>query len=253
MDKIVVIVGFARCGVTLVNRYLASDKQLVCLAEINSRYICPTEPNTVRGQLSEWYGTSIEDGSIIEELKSALEICSSSGRTLLVRDWSFGSFVPLKYNDFEPIKTLNTIDDIETQLGAEVDVVAIVRSPIDVWLSMNNSVKTFHDKKLEGYKSFVDEILQREVPIFKYEDFCKNKDQVLAGIYKIIGKDMPNNLTLSSNVIGDINYPSSSRGASENNACMLDRRSFTEEELLFMRDHTCVNDILTKLSYREQI
>lgn len=253
MDKIVVIVGFARCGVTLVNRYIASDKQLVCLAEINSRYICPTEPNTVRGQLDEWYGISVKEGSTIEELKSALESCNSSGKTLLVRDWSFGSFVPLKYNDFKPIKTFNTIDDIETQLDVEVDVVAIVRNPIDVWLSMNNSVKTFHDKKFEGYKSFVDEILQREIPLFKYEDFCKNKDQVLAGIYKIIGKDMPSNLTLSSNVIGDINYPSSSRGASENNACIMERRSFSEEELSFMKEQTHINDILIKLFYKEQI
>lgn len=48
MSKIDVMAGFVRCGVTLVNRYLASDNQLVCLAEINSRYTCPTEPNTVR-------------------------------------------------------------------------------------------------------------------------------------------------------------------------------------------------------------
>jgi hypothetical protein len=253
MDKIVIIVGFARCGVTLVNRYLASDKNLVCLAEINSRYICPTEPNTVKGQLDKWYGTSIKEGSTIEELKSALEFCSSSSKTLLVRDWSFGSFVPLKYNNFNPARTLNTVDDIETQLGVEVNVMAIVRNPIDVWLSMNNSVKTFHDKKLEGYKSFVDEILQREIPLFKYEDFCKNKDQVLAGIYEIIGKDMPSNLSLSSNVIGDINYPTSSRGASENNVRMLDRRSFAEEELSFMKDNTCIDDILSKLSYVEHI
>ncbi len=253
MNKIVVIVGFARCGVTLVNRYLASDKQLVCLAEINSRYICPTEPNTVRGQLAEWYDTSIEEGSVIEELKSTLEFCSSSGKTLLVRDWSFGSFVPLKYNDFDPIKTLNTLDDIKTYLRAEVSVLAIIRNPIDVWLSMNNSVKTFHDKKLEGYKDFVDEILQREVPVFKYEDFCKNKDQVLDGIYKVIGKEMPNNLPLSPNVIGDINYPSSSRGASENNTCLLGRRSFTEENHSFMKGQTYINDILKKLSYEEQI
>lgn len=253
MNKIVVIVGFARCGVTLVNRYLASDKQLVCLAEINSRYICPTEPNTVRGQLAEWYGTSIEEGSVIEELKSTLELCSSSGKTLLVRDWSFGSFVPLKYNGFDPVKTLNTLDDIEAYLGAEVSVLAIIRNPIDVWLSMNNSVKTFHDKKLEGYNGFVDEILQREIPVFKYEDFCKNKDQILDEIYKVIGKEMPDNLTLSPNVIGDINYPSSSRGASENNTCLLGRRSFTEEHLSFMKDQTYINDILQKLSYEEQI
>lgn len=99
----------------------------------------------------------------------------------------------------------------------------------------------------------MDEILQREIPIFKYEDFCTNKDHVLAGIYKIIGKDMPNNLTLSSNVIGDINYPSSSRGAIENNACILGRRSFAEEELSFMKDQTYINDILKKLSYTELI
>ncbi len=64
---------------------------------------------------------------------------------------------------------------------------------------------------------------------------------------------MPNDLTLSSNVIGDINYPSSSRGANENNACMFGRRNFNKEELLFMKDQTYINGILKKLSYEEQI
>lgn len=253
MAKINVIVGFARCGVTLVNRYLASDKQLVCLAEINSRYVCPTEPNTVRNQLSDWYNTSIEEGSTIDELKSAFEFCNSSNKTLVVRDWSFGSFVPLKYNNFDPVRTLNTLDDIKANLATEVSTIAFVRNPVDVWLSMNNSVKTFHDKKLEGYSAFVDDILQREIPIIKYEDFCDNKDIVLSDIYKIIGKEIPKDLTLSSNVVGDINYPSSSRGASENNTCMLARRHFNGEELLFMKEQTHINDILKKLSYKEQI
>lgn len=53
------------------------------------------------------------------------------------------------------------------------------------------------------------------------------------------------------NVTGDINYPSSSRGASENNACMLERRSFDEEEFSFMKNQTYINDILAKLLYPE--
>jgi hypothetical protein len=253
MNKVVVIVGFARCGVTLINRYLASDKRLVCLAEINSRHVCPTEPNTVRDQLSDWYDVSIESGSTIEELESALKFCESSDKTLVVRDWSFGSFVPLKYNDFNPSQKFNTLDDIGISLGAKLGVFAIVRNPIDVWLSMNNSVKTFHDKKLEGYNDFVDDVLHRKIPIFKYEDFCKNKDQVFREIYEIVGKKMPTNLTLSSNVIGDINYPTSSRGARENNVCMLERRDYSEEDLLFMKNNTCINSILKKLSYEDSI
>jgi hypothetical protein len=253
MNKLVVIVGFARCGVTLINRYLASDKQLVCLAEINSRYVCPTEPNTIRNQLRDWYDVSIDRGLTIEELGSALIFCESSHKTLLVRDWSFGSFVPLKYNDFDPPKKLNTLDDIKANLGVEVDVFAVVRNPVDVWLSMNNSAKTFHDKKLEYYNNFVDDIIQREIPVFKYEDFCENKNQALNDIYKIIGKEMPNDLTLSLNVIGDINYPSSSRGASENSVCILERRGFSEEDLLFMKNRTHINNILQKLSYEDRI
>jgi hypothetical protein len=189
----------------------------------------------------------------IEELKSALKFCVSSDKTLLVRDWSFGSFVPLKYNDFNPRKTLNTLDDIRTHLNTEVSVITIVRNPIDVWLSMKNSVKTFHDKKLEGYNNFVDDVLQREIPIFKYEDFCKNKNQMFNEIYKIIGKGMPTNLTLSTNVIGDINYPTSSRGARENNVCTLERRDYSEEDLLFMKENTYIKSILEKLSYEESV
>jgi hypothetical protein len=72
-------------------------------------------------------------------------------------------------------------------------------------------------------------------------------------IYKIIDKKMPTDLTLSSNVIGDISYPTSSRGARENNVCMLERRDYSEEDLLFMKNNTHINSILEKLSYEDSL
>lgn len=253
MNRAIVLVGFARCGITLVNRYLASDAQLICLSEINSRYVCPTAPNTVRDQLREWYNISIDQDSMLNETESALQYCKAFDKTLLIRDWSFGSFVPLKYNNFQPTYTLNTIDDLETCLDIKVNVFAVVRNPIDVWLSMNNSIKTFHDKELEHYSNFIEDVLKRNIPIFKYEDFCIDMNKTLEEMYKIIDTEMPSSLCLSSKVVGDINYPTTSRGAAENVARPLPRRSFTEDDSCFMNNHTHINEILRKLSYAEHL
>lgn len=249
MTKCVVLVGYARCGVTVLNRYLASDSRLVCLSEINSKFVCPTEPNTPREQMRRWYGTEIDAGTIVDEIAAVAALCDRTNRTLLVRDWSFGSFTPLRYNNFEPSKTFNTLDDLNAVFDGEVVVMALVRDPVDVWLSMRNSAKTFHDRELAYYRDFAAEVMRRGIPVFKYEDLCRDKDSVLRQMYSIIELDVPTHPTLSDNVIGDINYPESSRGVGEGEVCILPRREASDEDRRFVREQTHVSEIARLLSY----
>lgn len=247
--KNLVIVGYARSGVTVLNRCLAGDNRLICLSEINTRVMCPTQPNKPHEQVKDWYGLNIKVGSILDEIDEILNHSSNKGRPIVLRDWSFGSFVKFRHNNFEPTGTLNTIDDIKNRFPDQFEIVAIVRNPIDIWLSMRYSEKTFYDKELKYLLSFVEDTLERQIPIIKYEDLCSSPKKILDDIYKIIGIETPEEILLSRNVIGDINYPLSSRGAALGSIFSLPRREISDEDSIFLNEHTCAKKISNLLGY----
>ncbi len=252
VPKNLIIVGYARSGLTILNRCLASDSRLICLSEINTRYICPTQPNLPHQQLKEWYGIGIESGSIMSELEQTIKYSNNGRKPLIVRDWSFGSFVPLKYNNLQPSMTLNTIDDLNKTFPGQFKVVCMVRNPIDVWLSMRYSEKNFYDKELVFLMNFVSDVLKRQIPIIKYEDFCLDPKMVLREIYRTVDLEIPNSIRLSNNVIGDINYPKSSRGATLNQIISLPRRTVSADDSSFLNEHTCAKKIADLLGYSIQ-
>lgn len=254
MAKIIVLVGYARSGVTVLNRCLSGDDRLICLSEINSRFTCPTLPNTPSEQLHKWYNVKINRSSTLSEIEAVSDFASSSDKTLIIRDWSFASFVPLEYNNFQPTKSLNTLHDITAHFHTKnVGSFAFVRNPIDIWLSMNNSVKSFHDMRLAFLKEFVLEIINKKIPIFKYEDLCLNTHRTLDDMYNIIGKKVPSKIHLSRNVIGDTNYPKSSRGANSDRINLLPRREITNEEKRFLKNETQAKEILELLAYSDNL
>ena len=251
-SKNLIIVGYARSGLTILNRYLAGDTRLICLSEINTKYICPTQPSLPHEQLKQWYEINIKSGSIINEIGQALKCSKAFGKPLIVRDWSFGSFVPLRYNNFQPSSTLNTIDDLNKTFPGQFKVVCMIRNPVDVWLSMRYSEKNFYDKELSFLMDFISDVLKRQIPIIKYEDFCLDPKTVLEEIYRTIGLEIPNSVSLSNNVIGDINYPKSSRGATLDQVVSFPRRTASADDSAFLNEHTCAKKIADLLGYSTQ-
>lgn len=247
--KNLIIVGYARSGVTVLNRCLAGDDRLICLSEINTRVICPTQPNKPHEQVKGWYGLDIKNRSILDEVGEILNYSNNTGKSIILRDWSFGSFVEFRHNNFKPTGTLSTIDDIIEKFPDKFEVVAMVRNPVDIWLSMRYSEKTFYDKELKYLLRFVEDILERQIPIIKYEDFCSSPKKILDDIYEIIDIEAPKEIFLSMNVIGDINYPSSSRGATLYDVMPMARREISNEDSIFLNEHTYVKKISTLLGY----
>ena len=246
----IIVVGYARAGMTILNRYLAGDQRLICLSEVNSRFLCPTLPNQPYEQLKLWYNIQINNGSFIDQVSETLEYCSKNNKILCIRDWSFGSFVPLRYNNLSPSNILNTIDDINNRLN-KFEVICMVRNPLDIWLSMRFSEKTFHDKQLKYLLEFTKDLVKRNLKIIRYEDFVANPENTIDEIYRLIGIEKPLNLTLSNNVIGDINYPNSSRGALLTHATTLSQRPLSKEDHGFLRNDSHVNEISRILGYPE--
>jgi hypothetical protein len=250
ITKDLIIVGYARAGLTILNRYFAGDSRIVCLSEVNSKHLCPTLPNEPYVQLKEWYGASINSGNFHNQISEISRYCKNQDKRLMIRDWSFGSFVPLRYNDFSPSKTLNTVDDLKSCLSS-FETVCIVRNPVDIWLSMKFSKKTFHDKELEYLLQFTKDVLNRGLIILKYEDFVTNPKIFLEKLYRLIDMESPENILLSNQVIGDSNYPESSRGAHLNRVEKLSQRPLSEEDCLFLRNQTRANEISKILGYPE--
>ena len=251
MANNLIILGFARSGITILDRIISSDKRLICLSEINTRYVCPTKPNTPREQIKNWYNVDIKKNTTLGEIRGILEYCEKNNKILIIRDWSFSSFVPLKYNKFNPKKTLVTIDDIEKKFPDKFKIVCMTRNPVDVWLSMRDSVKTFHDKNLNYLFEFITDVKIRNLEILKYEDFCKNPISILTKIYSQINIPVKKNIELSNKVIGDINFPMASRGAILDNVSELDRRNISNGEIEFLRNKTKASEICKMLDYKE--
>jgi hypothetical protein len=246
-----IIVGYARSGITVLNRCLSSDRKLVCLSEINSKYICPTQPNSPYQQAKDWYDLEIKIDQTINEISELLGLTQKNKKTLVIRDWSFGSFVPSRYNDFKPSNTLNTIDDITNKFPEVFNIICMVRNPIDVWLSMRYSERTFYDKNLDYLLKFTEDVIKRKIQIIKYEDFCREPKKILENIYSLIGIEPLKEIVFSNNVTGDINFPLSSRGSTYDHVKSLDRRKYTQEDYSFIKNNTKADLICELLGYEK--
>lgn len=250
-----IIINFARSGGTLLNRILATDQKFIVLSEINSRFKCPTVPNSPAEQLREWYKVEIDDGTILEELESCVSIAKSLKKQLFLRDWSFGSFVPLKYNNMCPTQTLNTIDDM-SQI-CPINTVALVRNPIDVWLSMKYSPKTFHDIHLEYLSTYVKDIIRRQIPIVKYEDMTVSPATFTEQLYQILNikeyTPFHTFVNLSKNVTGDIQFVDESREHNKEIIQPLDRRTLSTADIHFLLYKTQICELLELLNYENTL
>lgn len=250
---VILLFAFARSGGTLLNRYLAGDTRLVCLSEINSKYTCPTEPNTVSEQLRKWYSMEISSVDILTDITSALDKSIKNGRNFVIRDWSFGSFVPLKYNGYIKSGNLNTYYDLTALPNVRVVPVALMRHPFDVWLSMASSEKPFHDRKLEFYFRFCNEVVKNRIPRLAYEDLCRSPASFLASLYERVGLEFVRVPLLSDRVTGDINFPRSSRGALLDHAQQLHRRGYEADDLIFYQSETRGPQIESMLGYESAV
>lgn len=250
MTKTLIVANYARTGGTLLNRILAADDRLVCLSEINSRFTCPTEPNTAHTQVRQWYQMDISGSTPLQQIVAVHKQCDEQNKNLVIRDWSFASFVPLKYNNHNAPGTLNTIDGLQKHFPLEA--IGLVRNPIDVWLSMYHSSKTFHDRSLTYYRQFVEDLLRRDIPVIKYEDLTTDPRKVIGQLYTKIDTIPPATILLSDHVTGDINFSDQRRTLNKNAVTQPTRRQCTQDEKRFIREETECLKILDLLNYAQE-
>lgn len=245
---IVVMLSYARSGGTLLNRCIASLPNTFVLSEINVEALCPSSCNTIKEQAKKWYSLELKSEGFIENINEVYEYCISKNLTLIIRDWVFGSFVPFRHNNFKPSKSLATLDAI-SKLFPVVSF-ALVRNSVDVWLSFNDSPRTFYDKNLEFLHEFTKSIIDKKIRIFKYENFCTNPIQEMKKICDHIGVKYSGlflNYADFKNVTGDTDLPSHSRGIEQGKIGLLSRREsfkFLSDEINLKTRARDINQIL---------
>lgn len=225
IQPIVVMLSYARSGGTMLNRCMSSIPNVLVLSEVNIEALCPNSCSTIKEQAQKWYGLKLKSDGFVENINEIYKYCLSQKKTLVIRDWSFGSFVPSRYNNLNPSKSLSTLEVISKSFP--VIAFAFVRDPVDVWLSLKDSPRTFYDKNLEYLYKFTKSLIKEKIKIFKYEDFCNNPVQEMKKICSYVKIDYSNlflNYENFKNVTGDIDLPNSSRGIKQKKIGLLPRR-----------------------------
>lgn len=173
-SKITIMNCWARSGGTMLHRCLSLLPNTLAFSEINSFYLCPTKYNTIQSQAKAWYDISISNNDFTKSIKELEQYSQAANVNIIIRDWNYASFVPLRHNNFKPSNFLNTYDSV--MKVTKCKKFAFVRNAIDIWLSMNDSEQFFRDRKLKGLLSYAICIKKSGMPIFKYEDFCLNPE-----------------------------------------------------------------------------
>ena len=111
-------------------------------------------------------------GSILE----LTEICKQKGLCLIVRDWPIVNFMTVIQNNYQPPYQFLTVEALKDKCN--VAAFAFVRDAIDVFLSQGADLNSFSTNYLRYVKAIVD----LDVPVFKFEDFCRSPQLVLKDI-----------------------------------------------------------------------
>jgi hypothetical protein len=179
---------YARSGGTLINQMIGCLPDVIVLSEVSpygggwgrqaaKSFTTPAE------QLAQWYGLEIPSGSFEFELVHAIEVCDKLGKRLVIRDWPFIAFTPAPQNKFNPPGRLVTLD-ILNKLGVSVDAFALVRHPISIWMSRGEPSN--EADYLIPYMKYTESLASLDIPLFRYEDLCKNPDKVMKRIANVM-------------------------------------------------------------------
>lgn len=249
---IVLMMSYARTGGTVLNRCLASLPKTMMFSEVSVEAICPSSCSTLKEQAKKWYGLDLKSEDFMKNLNELYAYCNENDLRLIIRDWTFGSFVPSRYNNFKPSKTLATFKAMTEAFP--VVPFALVRNAVDIWLSMEASPRTFYDKDLTYLYELSSCLKKNKITTYKYEDFCENPSKTIESICKLTGleySDSFNNFNSYKKVTGDIDLPEFSRRIENKNIEPVPRRESFNKYSEIIASETKAREINKIFGYNE--
>ncbi|MHC4759520.1 MAG: O-linked N-acetylglucosamine transferase family protein, partial [Planctomycetota bacterium] len=169
--------NMARSGGTLVCKCIGSMEKTILLSEIHPsghKYFNPIR------QAHQWYNllhpvdldllNRKQNIGFSTAIKLIEARCSEIGRQLVIRDWAHLDFIAVPFLQ-KPKFQMSLVDHLKPHF--DVKQIALVRHPIDQWLSLNklNVMKGHLDIEnyLKGYLEFARQAAQ--IGYIRYEDF----------------------------------------------------------------------------------
>jgi len=207
--------NMARTGGTVISKCLGCMQDVTMLSEIHplgKQWINPLQ------QAHDWFNllTDIDmqflkdNGHISFEDTIFLihQRCLEHDKTLLIRDWSHLDFTAIPFMA-EPSYKLATYEGLSNKF--EVIRTAIVRHPIDQWLSLSNlkimQGKITLEEFLKGYLRFA--TYCREMHFTRYEDFCTSTEKEIKKLCERLSLNYDPKFTINwhryDTITGDIN------------------------------------------------
>ena len=174
-----VLHNMARSGGTLISRCLGAMEGIALLSEIHPAGLRLFHPLK---QATRWYGllsleelTHFQDLNFLDAIELVWNRCEESKLTLVIRDWTHLDFTAVPFLPY-PSCRLSTAELLSERF--KVINTAIVRHPIDQWLSLSGlelmvgkiDVATF----LRGYRLFAEQCLQ--IGFVRFEDITSDPD-----------------------------------------------------------------------------
>jgi len=201
-----VLINYARSGGTIFSRALSALPQVVLFSEVN-----PTlnALGNIRQQAKDWHNIEIADGTFEEMAQEAYNVCSENEKQLVLRDFTFINFTPHALNQYKPKKEFEILSSLQNQIPLRP--IALVRNAIDVWISRGCPPEfSVH------YLDYVQALVDSNIKMYKYEDFCKNPNQMLREMCNDIGLTFHpqaiEKATFIRNITGDTDLRNNSRG-----------------------------------------
>ncbi len=233
--SVTLMLAFARSGGTILNRVLGSLEEAVVLSEVNplgggggnrSR-----ELRTPWEQAEEWYEIFTQHKKYGLSIREIAQECEKNKRHLIVRDWTYCNFVPVKENGQQPPHKLLAYEEL-CKVDLKVNSFVLVRDAFDVWLSMHcPEINSF----FQSYRSYLDTVLAKKWPIVHYEKFCLNPRRELSQLCKIMSipfSESWQEWQSFEHVNGDIQIIGGSRGMRQKELRPLLRRRISRTEYL---------------------
>ena len=180
-----VMIAFARSGGTVLNQCLGSLPDVVIMSEVNplgggwgkkQEYSL----TSVQEQAKHWYQIELGSKGFVDSVLELEQICTENNKHLILRDWTFSNFMPHSVNDFNPPNKLLTLEALRGK--CHLIPFVFVRDAIDVWISRGTPPV---DEFFKRYRRYIEAI--DDLPIFKYETFCRQPEEIINGICDLTG------------------------------------------------------------------
>jgi len=219
--SIVVMICYARSGGTVLNQFLGSLPNTVMMSEVNPlpcAWSVELRLGMVKSQAKQWYGIELQSDDFTENTLELYELLQQTGRQLVIRDWSFGNFFPREENNFTPPNRLLILEVLEDK--CQIVPFCFVRDVIDVWLSYSAKARVVGrhidmESFFAHYLKYARAVHQKQIPVFKYEDFTRDPENVVRDICSCTGlkySDSCRDYASYDKIIGDAHFDPHSRG-----------------------------------------